>query len=698
MMRSESEDPGLDNKAFEADANGSSNHEVTPKQEKDGFQSVGFSRSADDVFVSIPPSKEVPTKPAKPYRDEKENMYRYGWHGFKPSFLQKFNKIGVFVFCALVLCVTEGFTVNGIASAALPHLEKQFGLESSKSALITSSQDIGALAVVLFVSFIGGRYNKASWVAAGSLISAVGSLLFMVPHMATNAPLKSSSGSASVSTICNLQNSTSGSGPASSGDSGLSHYLGVFMIAQMIHGVGFTPMLSLGTAYIDENAEPAKAAVYVGMTYGAAAVGVSIGFFAGGQLTEKFYVDFDRIDQTSLDFGPRDPRWIGGWWIGFIISVVLFASASLPLFGFPRAIPGSEKHRRDLEEDVADQEKRSVLTVIKDTVGDFFKAVLKFLGNVELIFLSLGGAAEALIILGVGAFAFKYLAEMYDMPFDQAGYLLGGLILFSAFGMVLGGILIRGFHLEGLGMARLNVGLCVLSSVLGFAVLAKCPNVRLAGMEIPYPGESSVGTNIATCQGSCDCSRQAFNPVCGADDIVYYSPCHAGCINQNSLGPLATYGNCSCVEHSMNSTTNDVISTAVKGRCDIDCNNLYVLAPLLFLMLLSVLTTTTPVSMATLRCVDPQLKPFALGFQWMLMRLLGSIPGPVLIGFVLDSSCEIWSPPSSDGTRFCMLYNKDRMSIGVFAWWIVVNIIAGFCFLIASIANARKRKSIDLGS
>lgn len=77
-----------------------------------------------------------------------------------------------------------------------------------------------------------------------------------------------SSGSSSVSTICDLQNSTSGSGPTSGDGSGLSHYLGVFMIAQMVHGVGFTPMLSLGTAYIDENAEPASAAIYVGKSPG----------------------------------------------------------------------------------------------------------------------------------------------------------------------------------------------------------------------------------------------------------------------------------------------------------------------------------------------------------------------------------------------------------------------------------------------
>ena len=36
------------------------------------------------------------------------------------------------------------------------------------------------------------------------------------------------------------------------------------MVANMVHGVGFTPMFTLGTVYIDENEEHTMAAVYVG--------------------------------------------------------------------------------------------------------------------------------------------------------------------------------------------------------------------------------------------------------------------------------------------------------------------------------------------------------------------------------------------------------------------------------------------------
>ena len=90
--------------------------------------------------------------------------------------------MSLFTLFVCIMCFLEGFAVNGVANAAIPAIERQFKLPSTKSALIPSSQDIGALVVVLFVSFIGGRYNKASWVASGSLIMAVGSFLFMVPH------------------------------------------------------------------------------------------------------------------------------------------------------------------------------------------------------------------------------------------------------------------------------------------------------------------------------------------------------------------------------------------------------------------------------------------------------------------------------------------------------------------------------------
>jgi hypothetical protein len=44
---------------------------------------------------------------------------------------------------------------------------------------------------------------------------------------------------------------------------------------------------------------------------------------------------FDSIDITFVD-----PRWVGAWWLGFVISVAGFVIIAVPLFGFPKRLPG----------------------------------------------------------------------------------------------------------------------------------------------------------------------------------------------------------------------------------------------------------------------------------------------------------------------------------------------------------------------
>jgi len=34
-----------------------------------------------------------------------------------------------------------------------------------------------------------------------------------------------------------------------------------------------------------------------------------------------------------------------------------------------------------------------------------------------------------------------------------------------------------------------------------------------------------------TCEATCDCDRNKFSPICGADGRTYFSACHAGCSN-----------------------------------------------------------------------------------------------------------------------------------------------------------------------
>ncbi|XP_076099372.1 solute carrier organic anion transporter family member 4A1-like isoform X2 [Mytilus galloprovincialis] len=621
---------------------------------------AAYTASTDDVnFIvtkdSLPPKSDTTTGES-----------RWGCCSFRPRCLQGLNRMSLFTIFVCIMCFLEGFAVNGVANAAIPAIERQFKLPSTKSALIPSSQDIGALVVVLFVSFIGGRYNKASWVASGSLIMAVGSFLFMVPHFLEKYVYPESTTQSSYN--CTISNPPSGDC-----DVGGEQYLVVFIAAQIVHGVGFTPMFTLGTAYIDENEEHSLAAVYIGLTYALTAIGVAAGFFVGGELGQNYFVDFDRVDQDSLGFDAKDSRWIGAWWLGFIIAIVGFIVIAIPIFGYPKYLPGKEKST-ELE---PKQEKPPTENIFKQ----FFVSFIDLIKNPTFMMLTFAGSTNTLIISGVGAFSFKLLMEQYNMQFDVVGYLIGGLILVGSVGMFGGGLLIKMCGLGIKGMLNMCFIASFISGVLGIAFIAGCPEVKLAGLEVPYPNKiNTLAGYNDVCQGSCQCQYEGLSLVCGKDNIVYHSPCHAGCATQSGQ---MTYHNCSCVAASLNIPTDHANAMVSAGRCEDGCDKLYIVAPLMFISMICVLTTVTPNSMALMRVVKDEQRPFALGVQWVFIRLLGSIPGPFLVGWAIDNACLIFLEGSCGNQGNCLLYSHDSMALGVMVWWLVVCLLSALFYLLA---------------
>lgn len=38
------------------------------------------------------------------------------------------------------------------------------------------------------------------------------------------------------------------------------------------------------------------------------------------------------------------------------------------------------------------------------------------------------------------------------------------------------------------------------------------------------------------CNSKCDCNEYKFDPVCGEDNVMYFSPCYAGCTEEYTIG------------------------------------------------------------------------------------------------------------------------------------------------------------------
>lgn len=164
---------------------------------------------------------------------------------------------------SLLCCCCCCFQVS-----VLTTLERRFNLQSADVGVIASSFEIGNLALILFVSYFGAKAHRPRLIGCGGIVMALGALLSALPEFLTNqyeigeirrtdvgrdecANASSKDAQQAEEFVCSNKANTN------------MMYL-LLIGAQVLLGIGATPVQPLGVSYIDDHVKKKDSSLYIG--------------------------------------------------------------------------------------------------------------------------------------------------------------------------------------------------------------------------------------------------------------------------------------------------------------------------------------------------------------------------------------------------------------------------------------------------
>ncbi|KAM9732695.1 solute carrier organic anion transporter family member 1C1-like [Menidia menidia] len=572
--------------------------------------------------------------------------------------------------------------------STITQLERRFDIPSYLIGVIDGSFEIGNLLVIAFVSYFGAKLHRPKIIAVGCVLMSIGTFLIALPHFiigryefetsvrwVTNSSMNPSPCRVgSPEDLTKDGKHPQGTSSGCEGDSNLSMWIYV-LLGNVLRGIGETPVQPLGISYLDDFATEENAALYVGCVQTISVVGPVFGYLLGS-LCAKIYVDIGFVKMETITITPSDARWVGAWWLGYLIAGVITLLSAIPFWFLPRSIPTSrnrvpkkctqeqtnfikdsphQKHKYPADED----------TSFLEMTKNFIPTLRTLLAHpVYLIYLCVT-VIQLNSLIGMVTYKPKYIEQHFRQSASKANFLMGMInIPAVALGMFSGGVLMQRLKMNIMGAAKFAFTTSLIGYILSlFFFVMSCENAKVAGVTLSYNSidEISYDTHsvFTGCNSDCFCSSSEWDPVCAENGITYVSPCLAGCTTSMGSGKNTVFSNCSCVGAAGN-------FTASMGQCPDkdDCDQMF-----RYFLALSVITSFiislggTPGYMLLIRCIKPQLKSLALGFHALATRTLAGIPAPIYFGAIIDTTCLKWGQKRCGGIGACRIYNTTAYRI-----------------------------------
>lgn len=501
-------------------------------------------------------------------------------------------------------------------------------------------------------------------------------------------------------------------------DASLNRLKYILFAANIINGLSSASLTTLALTYIEEIAPAKLTSVYEGIYYATGAFGLGIGFLITSQFL-RLNTDLDRVSHIPKWFTSDHPNWIGAWWLPYLIFGAISSLLGIVICMFPRQIQNNNKNNGTLPKIITpdDDDESSALNaplnslpkqqngknrlnlsqvineigstlslhhvvprenqIIKSKKKKFsyiFRSVVQLLKTPAFVCIVVASAIEGLLQNSFLAFISLYIENQYRIASNLASTLLGAITIPPVIiGSLLMGYIIKRYNWDNKNCLKfLSIALFLNVFVyFGFVVRCNQPNIILES-DFKQHTQNTFDDKVIACLAQtkhlCQCQEQNYKPVClhGSNDIVFQSPCVAGCSSHNFEN--GTYFGCALADCIMNSTKNDdgvESSQFTNGLCPrpTSCDyKLYIIGLSIFLLTLFNAMCYIPYIKITIGCNEPDMNAIALGIKQLAMTGIGTIPGPIVFGAIIDTTCKYWYTDCQNQS-VCKIYNNTQFSI-----------------------------------
>ncbi|XP_051011497.1 solute carrier organic anion transporter family member 1A5-like [Acomys russatus] len=443
------------------------------------------------------------------------------------------------------------------------------------------------------------------------------------------------------------------------------------MVGNIIRGMGETPIMPLGISYIEDFAKSENSPLYIGILETGRVIGPLFGLLLGS-FCARIYVDIGSVNTDDLTITPADTRWVGAWWMGFLICAGVNILTSVPFFFLPKALP-KEGLEDNVDETKTGREEKHRERAKEEKHGitkDFLPFMKRLFCNWIYMLFMLLSILQMSVFINSFTFLPKYLEQQYGKSTSEAVFLIGLYTLPPiCIGYLISGYIMKKFKITVKKAAYIAFCLSLSDYFLAlFHFMLTCDNFPVAGLTTSYEGVQQPpyveNKFLADCNTRCSCLTKTWDPVCGDNGIAYMSACLAGCEKSAGTGINMVFQNCSCIYSSGNSSA--VLGLCKKGP---DCAKM-----LQYFLILSLIVSfiyslaAIPGYMVFLRCIKSEEKSLGVGLHTFSTRIFGGILGPIYFGALIDRTCLHWGTRKCGEPGACRMYDINsfrRIYLGV---------------------------------